>query len=252
MLVKLLPWASTVLVMGLMIVGMTRGLMRKYPCFYSYLGCVLAADLLRFWSRTFAKDLYLPVYWYSQFICVAVGYGIMWEVYGHIFKSYPGTARMARFLVTFALAIVVLNTLIQSLAIDSEGLRSVIDLERNLRVVQAILLTLSIGLVLYYEIPLGRNVAGLLFGYGCFVVAGVLLLTLREKAGRTFHPFWNYGQLISYLVTLAIWVYTLRSYDPVPLPAKGFSVEEDYNLIANQTEQSLARIKNSIARAAQP
>ena len=243
---------SMVLVMALLAGGFFRRLVRHYPLFYIYLACVLITDVLLMWSWTSAKAYYLSVYWYSQLACVALGFGIIWEVYGQIFKNFPGTARMARFLVTFALAAVFINAIIESILGHPSTMIRVSDIEKNMRIVQAILLTLSMGLMSYYEIPLGRNVAGILFGYGCFVSSGIMLLTAREQLGLTFYPIWAHGQTVAYLLMLSSWLYAMRTYHPVPITEPDPTGGLEYPFVPRNTRKSMARIKSSLGKALQP
>src|SRR5262245_38255909 len=114
MAAQLVPLVSTVLLTVLLAIGLVRRIASFYPMFYSYVSCVVALDAVRLASLTFSSQQeYVAVYWCSQFLSVAFGFGVIWEVYGLIFKDFPGTERMAKFLVSLALGFVLLNALIQ-------------------------------------------------------------------------------------------------------------------------------------------
>ncbi|HUR46505.1 MAG TPA: hypothetical protein VMZ27_11565 [Candidatus Saccharimonadales bacterium] len=246
------PFLSTILLLGLLILGLRSRLLALYPMFYFYLATVALCQLIRIAIINYYKSYYLPVYWYTQFVCVALGFGILWEIYGAVFRHFPGTARMARFLVSFALATVLLNTLIQIATAQSAGLSSVISLEKNMRLVQAGLLALGIALVIHYEIPIGKNAGGILYGYGAFVITSVLLLSLREHFGPSFYTWWDAGQVLSYRTILAVWLYTLHSYCPAPKVVASPAMAEDYYWLGKTTQTSLAKLKRSLGKALQP
>jgi hypothetical protein len=252
MAANLTPFISTGLLFILLMIGFRRKLLTIYPMFYSYLGAVVLSDVIRFGVRNYYGHYYLPIYWYTQFFSVAFGFGILWEMYGVIFRDFPGTARMAKFLVSMALGMVLLNTLIQIAAAQSAGLSSVVNVEKNMRLVQAVLLALGIALVMYYEIPLGMNASGILYGYGALVIAGILLLSLREHLGPSFYPWWVSGQTLSSRASLAVWLFTLHSYRPAPAIAASPAMIEDYYRLVRNTERSLAKIRSSLAKAIQP
>jgi len=243
---------STIFLIGLLILGLRIRLLALYPMFYCYLATVATCQLVRIAIISYYKSYYLPVYWYTQFACVALGFGILWEIYGVVFRQFPGTARMARFLVSFALAVVLVNTLVQIAITQAVGLSSVINLERDMRLVQAILLALGIVLVMHYEIPLGKNAAGILYGYGTFVIANIILLSLRNQLGPPFYTWWDSGQALSYRITLAVWFFTLHSYCPAPVVAASPAMAEDYYQLARNTRRSLTKLRSSLGKALQP
>ena len=120
-----------------------------------------------------------------------------------------------------------------------------------MRLVQAVLLALSVALVLYYEIPLGRNTAGILFGYAGFVIASILILSFREGLGVQFHQIMNYGQAFSYRATLAVWLYSLWNYYPAPIIPTELARAHDFELMALDTQRSMAQIRRSLGRVIQ-
>jgi hypothetical protein len=105
------------------------------------------------------------------------------------------------------------------------------------------------ALAFYYEIPMGLNSAGILFGYGCFITVGVLTLTLRDILGRDFYPILSIVRTAAYPLTLALWLYALRAYHPAPAPQYEPEIADDYPLRARSAVASMARIRSSLGRA---
>src|SRR2546429_9087120 len=66
-----------------------------------------------------------------------------------------------------------------------------IDLERSLRMAQALAIVALVVLFLFYSIPFGRNLTGVLLGYGLFNGAGMSWFTFRFSFGGKFRPFWT-------------------------------------------------------------
>ncbi|MBI4459600.1 MAG: hypothetical protein HY648_06035, partial [Acidobacteria bacterium] len=110
--------------------------------------------------------------------------------------------------------------------------------------VQATLLILLVSLIIYYQIPVGRNLRGLIAGYGFFVGVSVMLLTLRSYLGPPFQMWWQYLQQVSTLATFLIWCFALYSYWPSPAPARETELEQDYIVIATRTERAMARARS--------
>jgi hypothetical protein len=253
MLTQALWWSSNALLVVLVILGLRNGLFGRYLLFYTYVVLVLTVSLVRFYVYTFVPDAYLGLYWYSQFLSVAAGYGVTWEIYSQTFRDYPGASRMATFVVGSAFAMVIGASAIAVLRSEENGwIRSVIGLERNVRSVQAVLLILLILLIVYYKIPLGRNLRGLLWGYSLFISLVTIALALRAYFGPSLGPWWAYSQQMSYLVALLVWTISMWSYEPRPIPKRQIALDRDYAFLAERTVQSFARARVYMKRALFP
>src|SRR6266404_2624980 len=99
MLTQILWWTGNLLIALLLVRALGRRFFAQYPTFYFYLSLILIVSFLRFYFYTYALKNYGPFYWYTEFISVAIGYGIIWEIYERALTGYPGSLRMARRLV---------------------------------------------------------------------------------------------------------------------------------------------------------
>jgi hypothetical protein len=219
----------------------------KYPAFYFYLTTVLFVELLRFTTYTFEPRFFQAFYWYTEYVAAVAGYAVILEIYKHALKSSPGVARISRTFLLIVFGAVLLKIIASALrghAAWSPAATSA-ELERNLRVVQALLLFGIIALVACYKIPTGRNLKGITFGYGFYVCASALSLAFGSLPGYTFRPGWRYVQPIAYLAALFIWGCTLLSYQPGPESETESRIERDYRFLADETKRVL-----STARAA--
>jgi len=253
MLTPILGFSSEAL-LALLLVSALRGrYLTKYPFLYIYVVCWFFAGLVRFFFFTFHlnhPDEYTLVYWYTQFLLVAGGYAVVLQIYTHTLENYAGTARMARVLVSVIYATVLLEFIVKMFSGRAvELIGSVIRLERNLQSVQAVLLILFVMLVRYYGIPLGRNVQGLVLGYGLFVGTRLITLTLRAFLGTPFYSWWYYSEPICVLATLLIWSLAFRSYHPNPVPDRSIELERDYELAVQRTTEAIATARGYLARA---
>lgn len=237
----------------LLICALKGSFFTKYPLFYVFITGWLMVGLLRFFYFTCYSpysEEYSVVYWYTQFLLVAGGYSIGWQIYAHTLNPYRGTVKMARSLVS-TVFVVVLIELFSTISVGraDELTRSIIRLERNLHGVQAVLIMLFIMLVWYYGIPLGKNLRGLVLGYGFFVGTRLITLALQSVFGESFYSWWYYSEPICVLATLIIWSIALRSYYPNPIPDREIELEHDYELTAQRTVQALSRARGYLARA---
>lgn len=249
MLTQILWWSGNALIACLLARAIGGGFFTKYLVFYIYLSHVLLLALLRFYFYVFESKLYADVYWYTQVLSVAIGYCVIWEIYQQALSAYQGTLRIARHLVLAVFIAVVARGFINSFTGPVWGpAETVMDLERNLRTVQAILLVVVLGLLAYYLIPIGRNLRGIILGYGFFIGTSVINMTVRSHLGETFQLWWQYFQSTTYFVALLIWSVTLWSYHPNPAPVTEIEIERDYELLSAQTAQAISKARGYLFR----
>ena len=227
----------------LLVRGLQEKLVRQFPIFYFYLFLVFVTDLLRFCFYRWYSSAYPPVYWTTQFISLVVGSAVIFEIYRVGLRAFPGAARMAR----NALLLVFAAIFAKAMASSSGGLlwwlsTKLEELERNLRIVQAAAIVTLVLLFLIYAIPFGRNLKGILFGYGLFIAMSVSQLTLIFYSGGIVRRYWSYFQPISYLIVLAIWTSALWSRHAVPESAT-MRLENDYEALVASTGTQLRRVR---------
>jgi hypothetical protein len=199
-------------------------------------------SLLRFGVFTFQGGFYPTFYWYTQFLSAAVGYAVLVEIYWQTLKSYPGAARAVRGLLLTVFVAVILKVVIAELGHSTWSPSTAsAQLERNMRTVQAVLLLGIIVPLAYYAIPIGRNLKGIILGYGCYVCASVLSLAFGSLPEYGSKPGWRFVQPTAYLLTLLIWCVALWSYQPNPEPETESAIARDYNFIAEHTRRMLSR-----------
>ena len=124
-----------------------------------------------------------------------------------------------------------------------------LDVERLLRTVQSLAILALVVLFLFYAIPFGRNLRGILLGYGLFVGLSVIQLTFVADSGGRFHSFWSYVSPASYVVVLGLWLAHLWSYLPSPEPKRAVRLEEQYQKVAAATTQRLREARGYLTKA---
>lgn len=249
MLTQFLWWGGIVLE-AFLLVRCARGrFYREYPGFFSYIAVVLLASILRYSERQ-NPSTYALVYWYSQVVSLVAGYVVILEIYRRALKAYPGAARMAQALLMAIFVLVVLKAVLASAGSTGWSIaRTYEELEHSLRVIQATALIAILGLLAYYRIPLGRNLKGILIGYGIFVGVSVTILTLRFSFGDRLQLVYRYLPSFTYFAVLIIWCVALWSYHANPVPETKPGLEHDYQSLALGTRRLLVRARTHLTRA---
>ncbi|HXM93463.1 MAG TPA: hypothetical protein VOA64_04290 [Candidatus Dormibacteraeota bacterium] len=238
----------------LLLVRAFRGkLASRYPIFYTYIFWVLIQSSARLLVHHRAPKLYPEFYWTTEILGVFVGCAIVFEICRVILASYPGTARMARKLLGLVFALAVGKALLTA-AINPEwwDVSTRMDLELSLRIVQAVAILALVALFLSYSIPMGRNLRGILLGYGVFVGLSVIQLTFASAGGTNFVRFWSYVHPISYDVVLCVWIMHLWSYRENPVPHANVQLEQQYQKVATSTSQRLREARGYLAKVVWP
>jgi hypothetical protein len=230
------------------------GLLSRYPLFYSYLAVVFASDLSRLAIQRWQPDFYSDFYWVTQFVALVFGAALMFEIYTAGLASFPGAARIARNILFLVFALLIAKSLVLA---SPEGFwvwftQNPVDLERDLRIVQACSLLALVGLFLVYAIPVDRNLKGILVGYGLFVGSAVVQLTVVSRLWSVVQNVWSFAQPFSYLLVLGIWVYALWSYAPAKNLASAPEPAMNYDGVNSATRRRFQKAYTEIVKGVRP
>jgi hypothetical protein len=239
------------------IVLLTRAVRTKllplYPSFYLYISFVLIQSVLRLFIYNFCTDAtYSVVYWTTEFLGAGIGCLVVFEIYRAGLSSYPGTARMAR----RALAILFVLAVTKALVVATQNSEwraatTTFDVVRSVRTVQALAIAALIVLFLIYAVPFGRNLKGILFGYGSFIGVAVIGFTFAHNGHDVFSRMWAVLNPVSYGLALTLWVVYLWAPQAHP-EATSLRMEEQYQQVAARTRRRLQQARGFLGKATNP
>ena len=222
-------------------------LFTRYVIYYMYLTYVLvqSAGLMILYKLN--SGLYARAYWYAEFIGVILGCGVIWEIYSQTLKPYAGVERFARYLLLAAILLAVGRVVTRHWGAPASlfSRQPTADLDQTMREIQAIFLLLILGLLVYYSIPLGKNLKGMIAGYVLYIGATIVELACRVYLGKVLQI-----QPVAYLAALIIWCAALWSYAPNPLPEEGSELESDYQAVSAMTHRALSQARRYLSRGA--
>jgi hypothetical protein len=250
MLDQLIWWGSIAVETLLLVRGLQTKLLSRYPAFYLYIVFVLSQSFLRLYVYHWKLFLYRYTYWSTEFVGILVGCGVVFEIFRVGLRAYPGASRMARnsLLLLFLLALVVAAG---NAANDPRwwAEASITEIQRTMRMVQALSLFALVLLFLHYSIPFGRNLRGILFGYGLFVAGSVIWLTFAYTGSGHFRNSWFYLYPMSYDISLLVWIVHLWGYRPNPQTKESAQFERQYERIAAATKRRLQEARSYLDKA---
>jgi hypothetical protein len=233
--------------------GIRGGLISKYPFFYAFVAGVLVLDGPTLYVYKELPGLYRTWYWSAEFLTLVLACGIVLEVFRHVLLPYPGAERFARVTGIFAFALILLSTGVYPLLARSGSVSGTIeDLERNVRSVQAVFLFAILLLISYYGIQIGKNMKGMIVGYGLSIAASLVSMAAYSYADGRFAAIARITQQLGYTLRDGIWVVGLWSYAPNPVDAPSARIEEDYGQLVERTRSAMGAMRAYLGRAVGP
>jgi hypothetical protein len=225
----------------------------KYPYFSAYISCVLIATVSDYIVVQLRPSIYGYWYWVFEFLCVILGYSVIQEIIERGLASFKGARGFARVMGFGVFGVVVCIVIGEWLVAGSfaEILNSN-DVEKTLRTAELILLASIVGVIFYYSVPVGRNLKGIILGYGIVVAVVVMDAAGRAYKGQSFQSTFSAVRTGSYLLSLLIWTTALWSKQPNPVPNRPVRLESDYQALALRVRNALGAMRSHLGKAGRP
>ena len=242
-------WAAGIALESLILLRFLKcRLFRHFPLFFAYMVIVLSSTLILL--PLYHSAAYTNAYWAQEFLGLLAGFAVLLELIQVSFEGYAGAKRFSTAVLTAMFAVLIVYCIYKvAIAPPGKVYENFSDLERDFRAVQALALAGFLAVIAYYRIDIGKNLKGIVCGFGLVVGSIVLSDALRGYAGRSFDTAWAVIQPYTYFVALLIWVIALWSYAPAPAPDRTFESGGDYKIFARETKKRLRAIRADVGRA---
>jgi hypothetical protein len=246
----IIPLVGMCLQALLLIRGARSRLISKYPFFYVFVAGMLFVTGTLTYVYARLPGLYRACYWSGEFLTLVLAYGVILEIFRHVLSPYPGPSRLARIGGIAAFTAILCSSGVYPLMARYGSVSGrVQDLERDLRFVEAIFLVSVLALISYYGIPIGRNMKGMIAGYGLSVGASLMDLAAYSHASYEFRGTLVVALQLGYAIPFSIWAVTLWSYSPNPCAASEARLEQDYEQLVGRTRATLSALRAHLAKA---
>ncbi len=251
MLAALILGAGLLLRSAILVSGHHFRILRTYRWFYLYILSGIAGDIAVAIALRTASPWYRVFYWTAQFLTMLFGCAVVLEIFSHVLKPYPGAERFARALVLSTFAAIFLVPLTYARISNLAAAGSFIQLERDARTAQIFFLVLILAVIFHYGIPSGRNMRGMICGYGLYVGASLFILAFRAYVGSGLDEVWRVVQPLCSALALCIWLHAMWGYYPAAIPEHEIALESDYEALASKTRNAVQAIRTHV-RAIRP
>jgi hypothetical protein len=100
-------WTAIALEVVILFRGALTGLLKKYPLFFTYIGCVLLKEIIGLLTNALAPKVYAPLYWPADLATILASYAVMVEIFRWSTRHKPGIRRLTQraLLTVFALTV---------------------------------------------------------------------------------------------------------------------------------------------------
>ena len=244
MIGMVISWSSILLAAFLAVRGVWSKLARTYSFFYCYIFAKLASDVTLLITYLYFRNWYRPMYWSAEFLTIALACGIVLEIYRHILSAYPGPERFARIagISTFLVVVIISGTSARTMG-DASINQMMEDLEKNLRSLQAAFLAVILLIIAYYGIRIGRNMKGMIAGYGVSIACSLLSIATNLYTRGQFAHVLGFARQFGYTFPLGIWAVAMWSYYPNPVDVQLPRIERDYDRAVARMHGALGSVR---------
>ncbi len=206
----LLLYVQLAAIVGVLIRFITSGLYRTYRFFFIYL-IVFTGEAVCPLVVPRGTDLYAYIFFATEGVIIVLYALSVLELYSLVLRNLPGIASVSRRYIKVALgiAIVISLALLQLEQIPMNDISRFFTFESIIVCSLVLFVFLITSFLVYYPIPLNRNVIFYSIGYAFYFTSKALALFLRN----TGHPNWDeaFGFLLLAVSTacLLFWIFSL-------------------------------------------
>ncbi len=225
-----------------------RHLVRRYPFFSAFVFYDLVRALLDFVCAHLSWPFFGRLYWTSETIEDCLLFLIVWEVFRSLFiqKSVlPHLAEKTLLAVSsLALPLGALLCWSQTSLIHPANHFIPSIFEQYMNLTQSLLLLAIAGLARYYRVPLGRNLRGLVFGSGFFLLLNSMVFAATELLIGLL-PDWQLLPSLMYISVTAFWLWSFWDYAPsgarTAVEIEDLQAADKWNIVRAAATRSVRR-----------
>jgi hypothetical protein len=201
-----------------------RRLFREYPLFFAYVVEHIVSFLCLFLCFHFGTRVsYRHLYMGWEAVDVVLKFGIIAELFAHVFASYKAIHHLGTTIVRIASVILVLcatlAALFSNIADPNNLLSKFFAMERSVEIVQGGLLFLLFVLCYILALRWKQPSLGIAFGLCIVTSVNLALFTLRAELGSSSNQIFSLVSNVGYDLGAVTWLLTLY-----PQRHKGHSI----------------------------
>jgi len=196
-----------------------RGLHREFPVFFVYLAFqVLQSAVL--WAHPVFDDTYMRLFSGGVAVSSALRFGVIYEVFRHLFRSYPTLTETGIMLfrgVTLLLLVagVALAALVPGRSVNTLMLGTN-TLDRTVSLLQCGLLLFLFAFSRYFALSLKSRAFGIALGLGSYASVQLAISAVLLYLGSGRSPIVNLLSMATYHCCLVVWMFYMLTPERKP------------------------------------
>lgn len=227
---SLLQWLSVagIACQGILaVVLLWKKAWKTFPFFASYFGFGFVATLFMYMFQH-SQRIYFYSYWFVEAAGVALGFAVVYEIFGNVFSTQQALSRLATLIFRCVLALLLVVgvvVLLKHTPFSFKGITSaVVIVEESARIIEVGLLMCLFALSSAFGLHWRQQVFGVALGLGIFAAVELITVTVWGQTSNAVHEYLNVVRILGFNTSLLIWIgYLLvpeRSVGKVELPQR--------------------------------
>jgi hypothetical protein len=215
--------APRILQFAIAAVMIRRKLYREFPIFFAYTLFEAAFGLALFvldHSPAVSASQYWQVYWLDSIASIIFRFGLIWEIFSHVFEPYPALWEVGK--IVFRWAAIVLLLVGVTVAVYSpspEGLwilSGVFVIDRTISIIQCGLLLFLFSFSSYFGLSWRSYIFGIAAGLGIFATVQLVASSIWIQTGPfSQNDVFAFVTMATFHCCVLIWFFYLVSKEPV-------------------------------------
>lgn len=212
-------FAHPVLQLSIAALMLYRGQYRKFKYFFAYIltqlitfGAVFPSFLHR------QAEIALYIYWFCEALGAACGFGVIYEVFVDVFRSFHTLRDLGTVLFKWAGLVMLLVAGVVSISTNSTHMppwmQAIITAQRCVRIVQVGMILFLLFFARYLGVSRRQQSFGIALGFGSFAVVELTLLA-SLVGNHLRNPWMSMVNMTAYNLTLGLWIGYLAAKSPV-------------------------------------
>ncbi len=199
------------------------GFFSKFPLFHSYIAYMFSGAVVCMLTLWLRPEAYANVYWFYFLIIVLAEFGVLVEVSDLIFEPHAAVRQLARLLIVgLCIASLLLSILPAVLETRPLGV-TFLNLVKLSALLKVVAIAALLSTALFYRIPLGRNVSGIMLGFAVYLSVAIANYAAAAEFGKADADVLSWLHRGSYAMCLLIWTISLWRYEPGHSVGRQFS-----------------------------
>lgn len=235
-----------------------RKLHKEYPLFFAFATFQIADFAIGFTTYHLSQKLYFYAYWTLAAVGLAMGFGVLYEVFTAVFRPFANLREFGG--VLFRWAALVLSAAALLMAASSGSFPGwhvaavILNGVRSVEVMQCGLVLLMLLCSAYLGITLRHRIFGIALGFGVIAAADLIIVAVFAKFGMESYTFFQVTRMAAYNFSALLWLGYIYSGELERQPTKQFSRAEQWNyalataINPSIDSPSLPRIEDTVER----